>query len=155
KKPISAENLRIGWEEQLLSLNATNVSIRELARQLTVETGCSVVTDTDLNANVTVFFQKLSLEEGLRVLCQTNNLSLLKEGEQLFRITKGDGGFSLKYQDGLLSIEAKNIEVSRILDDIARQARVNILYDREVRGAVTIRFMDLPLETGLRAILEN
>ncbi len=155
KKPISAENLRIGWEEQLLSLNATNVSIRELARQLTVETGCSVVTDTDLNANVTVFFQKLSLEEGLRVLCQTNNLSLLKEGDQLFRITKWDGGFSLKYQDGLLSIEAKNIEVSRLLDDIARQARVNILYDREVRGAVTIRFMDLPLETGLRAILEN
>jgi type II secretory pathway component HofQ len=155
KKPISAENLRIGWEEQLLSLNAANVGIRELARQLTVETGCSVVTDTDLNANVTVFFQKLSLEEGLRVLCQTNNLSLLKEGDQLFRITRGDSGFSLKYQDGLLSIEAKNIEVSRILDDIARQARVNILYDREVRGAVTIKFTDLPLETGLRAILEN
>lgn len=113
------------------------------------------MTDRNLNAQVTVFFQNLSLEEGLRVLCQTNNLFLLKEGDNLFRITQGEGGFSLKYKDGLLSIEAKNIEVSRILDEVARQAGVNILYDREVRGPVSITLADLPLETGLRALLES
>lgn len=155
KKPISAENLRIAWEEQRLTLDAKNVEIRELARQLTAKTGASVVTDHDLNLNVTVFFQNLPLEDGLRVLCQTNNLFFLKEGENLFRISRGEGGFSLNYKDGLLSLAAKNIEVSRILDEIARQAGVNILYDREVRGPVSITFVDLPLETGLRALLEN
>ena len=131
------------------------MEIRELARQLTAKTGASVVTDHDLNLNVTVFFQNLPLEDGLRVLCQTNNLFFLKEGENLFRISRGEGGFSLNYKDGLLSLAAKNIEVSRILDEIARQAGVNILYDREVRGPVSITFVDLPLETGLRALLEN
>lgn len=155
KKPISTENLRLVWEDQRLTLDAKNVGIRELARELTTATGVSVVTDQDLNANVTVFFQNLSLEEGLRVLCQANNLFFLKEGENLFRISRGEGGFSLKYQDGLLSITAKNIEVSKILDEVARQARVNILYDREVRGAVSITFDNLPLEAGLRALLEN
>ncbi len=155
KKPISAENLSMGWKDRKLSLNAKNVSIRDLARQISAEADCSVVTDADLNTNVSVFFQNLSLETGLKLLCQTNNLFLLKEGDNLFRITRGEGGFSLKFEEELLSIEAKNIDISRILDEIARQAGINILYEREVKGPITIKFADLPLETGLRSLVEN
>ncbi len=155
KKPISAENLSITWKDQFLSLNAKNVSIRDLTRQVSAETECSVVADAELNTNVSVFFQSLPLETGMKILCQTNNLFLIKEGDNLYRITRGEGGFSLKFGEGLLSIEAKNIDISRILDEISRQAEINILYEREVKGPITIKFVDLPLETGLRALLET
>lgn len=40
------------------------------------------------------------------------------------------------------------------LEEISRQCGINILYEQEVRGAITLRFQELPLETGLYTLLE-
>ncbi|MBA2133387.1 type II secretion system protein GspD [Capillibacterium thermochitinicola] len=155
KKSPLREGFYLLWENDLLSLDLTNVPLQELARELTAQTPATVVVDRTLQASVSVFFRNLPLEAGLQLLCRTNNLSLSKEGPQLYRIVGNDEDFQVIFNNNLLSVEANNVEVTRILDKIARVAGIDLLYDQEVRGRITVKFVDLPLERGLQLMLES
>ena len=154
KKTSPAEHFYMQWEEELLSLDASNADLKEVARELTERTGVSILTDSDLQSRVTAFFKSLPLQTGLHLLCSTNNLSLITEGENVYRITKGMGQTRILFKDGLLSVEVNNTDITRVLEEISRQCGINILYEQEVRGALTLRFQELPLETGLYTLLE-
>ena len=154
KKTSPAEHFYMQWEEGLLSLDSSNADLKEVARELTERTGVSILTDNDLQSRVTAFFKSLPLQTGLHILCSTNNLSLISEGEKVYRITKGMGRTHILYKDGLLSVEVNNTDITRVLEEISRQCGINILYEQEVRGAITLRFQELPLETGLYTLLE-
>lgn len=154
KRPVAPAGLMVSWKEDLLSVDVKNVSVQEVAREITRITPISVVADSGLHAMITVYFNDLILEAGLRILCASANLSLRREEPNLYRISGGNGEFSLIYDEGLLSVEAKAVDITRILEETSRQTGLNILYGQEVRGPVSIQFHDLPLMTGLRNLLE-
>ena len=60
----------------------------------------------------------------------------------------------IHYANGLLTLQAENVDITRALDTISREAGVNILYGPEVRGPVSAQFKELPVLTALTTILD-
>jgi len=154
QKPITPDDLVVSWKKNLLTVDAKNVPIQEIAKEITRLTPISVVADSRLHALTTVLFEDVPLEIGLRLLCAGGNVSLRREGENIYRIVQGDGELYLVYEEGLLSVDIKNADITSILEEIYRQTEINILYGPNVRGPVSIQFNNLPLMTGLNTLLE-
>lgn len=142
------------YENDRLTIDAKNVPLPVFCRALTEKTGISVVPDQNATQNITVYLQNLSMADSLQLICATNGLLLHKEGEA-WRITRSSGAFRVRFKDGLLSVDADNVDIMLLAKEISRQIGQNIIVDRDVRGTVTVHFQDLPLSQGLAVILEN
>lgn len=154
KKSTQSYSFTVNYQAGLLTVDAKNIPLPVLCRTITEKTGASIVPDQNVTQNVTIFFQNLNLPDSLNVLCETNSLTLFKDGEA-WRIARQTGAFRVRLKDNQLSVDADGIEVSLLVKEIARQAGLNILLDREVRGNITAHFQNLPFYQGLSMMLEN
>lgn len=66
-----------------------------------------------------------------------------------------DGIQSMKYEDGRLSLEAKDASLDKILTELARMAMVTIVSDGPIQDRVTAYADRLPLEKALKKILRG
>ena len=62
----------------------------------------------------------------------------------------------ITFEDGRLSVRARNAPLGRLLEEISRRGKVAIIQVGGVAGRrVSVAFSDLPLDQGLRRILEQ
>ena len=66
-----------------------------------------------------------------------------------------DGIQSMRYEDGWLSLEAKDASLDKVLSELARMAMLTIIADGPIEGRVTVYAERLPLEKALRKILRG
>lgn len=142
------------YREGLLSVDARNIPLAVLAKEITDKTGQSVVPEQNLNPNISVYFKSVPVEDGLQVICDTHGMKLVKDGA-VWRILKRDANYRVKYQNGMLSVEASGVDITILIAEIMRQSGKNIVLAREVRGPITIKFDEFPLERGLALIAES
>jgi type II secretory pathway component GspD/PulD (secretin) len=154
KKTTPALSATVNFTNNLLTVDAKNVSLAALCRAISEKTGISVVPDQNLAVNISIFLQNVPVDDGLTVLCETNGLQLYEEGRAR-RITKKNGAYRIVAKNGRLSVAADNVAVTTIFNEIARQSGTNIALDREIRGNVTAHFQNLPLTQGLTILTEN
>ena len=154
KKATERFAFTINYQNNLLNIDAQNVPLPAIARAITEKTGVSVIPDQGLSQNVSIYFQDLPLADALAVMCDTNGLILNKE-TQSFRISRKSGPYRIKAKDNLLTIEADNVDVTLLVNEISRQSGINIIISREVRGSITAHLQNTPLFQGLSSILET
>lgn len=154
KKTTPPYSFTVNYQDKLLTIDARDIPLPVLCRAITEKTGVSIVPDQNLNQNITVFFQNLSIPDSLAVFCEPNGLIFFKEGDA-WRITRKSGTYRVRFKDNLLTVDADQIDISVLAKEIARQTGINIMLDRDVRGMVSAHFQNLPLFQGLSIILEN
>jgi hypothetical protein len=66
-----------------------------------------------------------------------------------------DGIQLMKYEDGLLSLEAKDASLDKVLSELARMAMLTIMADGPIEDRITVYTDRLPLEKALRKILRG
>lgn len=66
-----------------------------------------------------------------------------------------DGIQSMKYEDGRLSLEAKDALLDKVLTELSRMAMLTIIADGPIEGRITVYADRLPLEKALRKILRG
>ncbi len=143
------------YRENLLTIDAEEVPIALLARRITEKTGVSVVVDQDLQQKVTVFFQDLTLAQGLALLGDTNKLQVIKEATA-WRITKRRGGdLRVRFANNRLSVAADKVEASLLIQELNRQTGANLVTGFGVQGPITAHFQNLPLTQGLNLLFES
>ncbi|HEX3044730.1 MAG TPA: secretin and TonB N-terminal domain-containing protein [Bacillota bacterium] len=145
--------MTVTYQNNLLTVDAQNVPVAALARELTEKTGVSVVPEQNLSTTISVFFKNLSLADGLNTIGDTNNLLISNEG-QSWRISRKTGSYRIKYSENLLTVDADAVDVNMVMNEIARQSGIAINLAKEVRGTVTAHFQKLPLDKGLQFIAE-
>jgi hypothetical protein len=62
-------------------------------------------------------------------------------------------GLTVRYEQGLLTVEAKEVEVGRLFQEVARQSGVTLALANPWPTPVTLSFAQQPLEAGLHSIL--
>lgn len=62
---------------------------------------------------------------------------------------------SMRYEDGLLSLDAKDAPLDKVLEELARLAMVTIVSDGPAEGRVTVYLDRVPLDKALRKILRG
>jgi type IV pilus assembly protein PilQ len=154
KKSTIRHSFTVNYQENLLTVDAKEIPLPVLCRGITEKTGVSIVPDQNLNQNVTIFFQNLTIPDSLALLCDPNGLVFFKEGDA-WRIARQSGTYRIRYKDNLLTVAADGIDISVLAKEISRQTGINIMLDRDVRGTVNANFQNLPLFQGLSIILEN
>ncbi len=154
KKSTAQYSFTVNYQDKLLTIDARDIPLPVLCRAITEKTGVSIVPDQNLNLNITVFFQNLSIPDSLGVFCEPNGLIFFKEGDA-WRVTRKSGTYRVRFSEELLTVDADGIDIAVLAKEIARQTGINIMLDRDVRGTVTAHFQNLPLFQGLSIILEN
>jgi hypothetical protein len=66
-----------------------------------------------------------------------------------------DGIQSMIYEEGRLSLDARNASLDKLLSEVARMAMLTIVADGPIEGRVTVYTDRLPLEKALRKILRG
>jgi type IV pilus assembly protein PilQ len=56
-------------------------------------------------------------------------------------------------EETLLTLTFRDADLNAVLDIIARKGKLNIIAGKDIRGAVTVRLVDVPLDVALNAIL--
>ncbi|HYH03733.1 MAG TPA: secretin N-terminal domain-containing protein [Bacillota bacterium] len=154
KKSTPALSFTVNFQNNLLTVDAKNIPVAALCRSISEKSGVSVVPDQNLAANLTVFFQDLTVDDGLNIMCETNGLQLYQEGKAR-RITRKSGAYRIVTTKNQLSVDADNVDIATILREISRQTGINIAQDRDIRGNITAHFQNLPLAQGLVMLVEN
>jgi len=157
--PDPAQILKIEAEGEFLDVAINNAPLNQVLKEIVSLTKKNIVYPPDAHETVTFSLYSVDLPTLLRLLADSAGYELQAENE-IFRFRKktparyGDDGLQIRYVNGLLTLQAENADITRILEMIAREAEVNILYGNDVRGPVTVQFRDLPVMTALTTILE-
>jgi type II secretory pathway component GspD/PulD (secretin) len=154
KKSTPPPSFTVNFANNRLTVDAKNAPLAPLCRVISEKSGVTVAPDQNLNANVSIFLQDVPLDDGLNVLCETNGLQLFEIG-QARRVAKKNGAYRIVAQNNQLSVDADNVDIAIIINEIARRAKTNIIIDRDIRGNVSAHFQNLPLSQGLMILVEK
>ncbi|NLZ43561.1 MAG: hypothetical protein GX894_01745 [Clostridia bacterium] len=157
--PDPAHLIRIEAEGEFLEIAINNAPLYQVLKEIAALTKKNIVYPPDAYETVTLSLYSVDLRTLLQLLADSAGYELQAEKE-IFRFRRkstalsGDDGLQISYLNGLLTLQAENVDITRVLDAIAREAGVNILYGADVRGPVTLQFRDLPVMTALATLLE-
>jgi type II secretory pathway component GspD/PulD (secretin) len=164
KKTSTQQPFIITFQNNLLSIDAQNVPIASLTRAITEKTGISVVPNQDLSMNISIYFQSLPLPEALNILCNSNNLQLINDG-QSWRIARaasvnsmGGQNMNVTYdgKNGLFDLEIQSSSISTVISEMARKADLNIVILAQVNWTVNnVRLRKLKFEQALDFLLKG
>ncbi|MGD8400026.1 MAG: secretin and TonB N-terminal domain-containing protein [Bacillota bacterium] len=154
KKTTPPLSFTVNCANNRLTVDAKNIPLAALCRAISEKSGVTVSPDQNLNTNVSIFLHDVPVDDGLNLLCATNGLQLFQEG-QARRITKKNGAYRIVAQNNRLSVDADNVDIAIITNEIARQTKTNVTLDREIRGNISAHFQNLPLSQGLAMLVEN
>ncbi|HEX3048940.1 MAG TPA: secretin N-terminal domain-containing protein [Bacillota bacterium] len=145
---------KIEYQNGKLMIDAKNVPLQTLTRSITQKTNVSIVPDNNLNPNVSIYVQDVSIDDALAVLCDTNNLGLSKDSS-IFRIYKLNNSFRVSFKNNALSVDADGAEAEALFSEISRQTGVLIQLDRDLRAQIKINFKSVPFSQGLTYIADS
>ena len=65
------------------------------------------------------------------------------------------GNMQIVYKEDLLSVSLKNADIEKVLKEISRQSSIKITFNGLIKEKVTLEFVNLSLEQGLKRLLKN
>jgi len=157
--PDPAQLIRIETEGELFDVTINNAPLYHVLKEVVSLTKKNIIYPPDAYETLTLSLYSVDLPTLLQLLADSAGYELQAEKE-IFRFRKklsaraGDGGLQIDYANGLLSLQAENVDITLVLDAISKEAGVNILYGADVRGPVSAQFKELPVLTALTTILE-
>jgi hypothetical protein len=89
----------------------------------------------------------------LGLLCSLCLLSVAEAATPAELPASETAGLTVHYEQGLLTVEAREVEVGRLFQEVARQSGVTLALANPWPTPVTLSFAQQPLEAGLHSIL--
>jgi type IV pilus assembly protein PilQ len=153
--PLGAQQADTG-EMRTMSLDVKDVDIRDAIRMISKGYDINVLLDPEVSGTITVHLTDVPIMEGLQSIAATNGLEVTKEGS-LYRIRREtrEKRSLIRYQGGYLTVDVQNVEVGDFIKDISSKTAVSIVPDSKISGKVTGKLYQVPLDDGLRALLEG
>jgi hypothetical protein len=100
------------------------------------------------------FMQRLSLV-GVTLFILVNVIWFPKVSGIGAEIDEISAPFTIKLEKGLLSVSLQDTELKDVLEEISRQGGIGMIMEKPVEKIISMEFKDLPLEIGLRKLLEG
>ncbi len=142
------------FAEHLVNIDFKGTDIKDVLRALGAQQGVNIVTDESVKGQVTIHLTNVPFEAGLNAILGAHHLTYEKEGN-IYRIIpmKIEKSYLLNVEDGLLTMDAKQVDINEIVRDISLQSKINVVTDKSVHGNVSLYLNKIPAEEGLQTIL--
>jgi type IV pilus assembly protein PilQ len=137
-----------------ITFDFKEVDVRDALRAIGIQAGVNIIVDKNVEGSITAHLEKVSFEEGLKMMLQANGFALEKR-ENYYYIMKmeKERKKEITITDNLLTLDIKNIPVDELIREIAQQSQMNIIADQTVTGEISGILHDVPIERGLGALL--
>lgn len=144
-------------ERGYLTLDAKNIDINEILREISLQSGINIITDRSVAGNISIYLKNVPVEIGLERILRAGGFKYrkVKEIYVVGREEEEERIKTIKVKNGLLSLDINAADILKVLREISIQGGINIVADRSVTGQVSSHFENAPLEIGLRSLLET
>jgi hypothetical protein len=89
----------------------------------------------------------------LNLLAANNDLTYTKTGN-LYRVIQVDHSFlTLEYSEGLLSMEARQVKLDRLVRELAAKTGANLVPAPDLTGKITLSLRKVAVKEAIQAIL--
>lgn len=146
---------------QIVSLlDFKNTDLRDVLRGLGAKYGLNVFVDDRIDQRITVHLVKLPVSQVFEFIAEQYGLTLTRQGA-IYRFDKPDAPeqlpepLNIRYENELLSLSIKNIEIVRFVSEITQVTGKNVLLDPGVTGSVSGVIEKLPFHSGLQAFMSS
>lgn len=146
-----------------LTVDVTDIPIREFARELSEHGPTNVVVDQQVQGSVSGYLRDAPFIEGLSTLLSNNRFSLQEEGT-IYTIVQQERDRSrrgprrarnITIDGNLVSLDVTNAEISQVMSDIAQQMELEIITYDIPEGTITANVSNLTLEEALDYLFQG
>ncbi len=143
-------------EPQTMSLDVKEMDIRDAIRMISKGYNLNIILDKEVTGKVTLHLTDVPIMEGLRSLAESQGLEVRQEGN-VYRIgTAPEKKKSIiRFHRGKLSLDIQNMDVLKFIEEVSSKTAASIVPDSKIEGQLTGKLYQVPLDDGLRAILEG
>jgi len=164
-KPPMNFKLRNG----LVDLDIKDVPVRDAARLFIDSANINVVVESQAEKKVTGVLKQMAPEKAIRVLFESNGLSVTTSDNVFYVGDKTWGGDQGTTQgakkmerlsisvtpDTLVTIEVDGAQLDQVVRTVAIQCGINVMIYDNLTGAITCKVRNLRVENALRYLLQN
>lgn len=137
-----------------LTIDFKDTDIRDCLRVLALQQGVNIVPSSDVQGKVTVHLNNVSFEQALTSITENAGCQWRLDGT-IYKIEKKPAPlpYKIRFQNGLLSVEAKQTPIDDLLREIGKASGKNIIPDQSVNGNVSVLVEELPFDDALEQLL--
>ena len=111
----------------LHDLDFKNADVKDVLRVLAAQEGANFLIDNEVSGTVTIDLTKVTFDDALSVIAQTNNLLYTKENN-VYNITQIDKAIlNVDYTDSLISVNAQNAKLTLLIQALAQKTNTNLV----------------------------
>jgi type II secretory pathway component GspD/PulD (secretin) len=163
-----APHFQVVYAGDKLTIDLQKIPIDQVVRKLVEATGKNIVTEQAGSAELSAYFKSMDLRKGLQLLAETNGLSM-REKDGVFTLyreawtsggqegapgaTQGRARVSVK--DKMVTLEVTNAPLAEIISSISSQSGVGTVVYGDLKGSVTMRVADVPLEQAFQILFRG
>jgi len=141
-----------------LTVDATNVDVRELLRAVAATIGQNRVPDPSVSGSVTLHLEDVPIDEALSLLAIATGLTPRRTANALI-FQKRDPSQPQRplpivgRPSERVSLDVINANLAEVLQALAAQSGINVFTTAPLSDKVTVAFESLPLEEALELVL--
>ena len=128
-----------------ISLDLTDVDLHQALQALSRRVGVNIVADPDVKEKVTVHLDQVSWRKALDVIARQAKCTIVTESERLIRLT----------QPPSISMEFQDADITVVLQLLAKQAGVNVIFGSDIQGKVTLNLREVPWMDAFEAVVKT
>jgi type II secretory pathway component HofQ len=141
---------------QTMSLDVKDTDIQDVIRMISKGYDLNIILDKDVTGKVTLHLTDVPIMEGLQSLARSHGWEVSREGSVYFiRKATDETRSVISYNDGLLTLDVQNMDVVDFVKTLSSKTAVSIVPDSKISGKVSGKLYRVPVDDGLRAILEG
>ncbi len=160
---------KVVFENGLLSLDFHDEDLHRAMYEISRQSGMNIVINRGVNGLVSGFLQKIAFEKGIKTLMDANGYVLRKRDgvyivEDRISLQEPDNPTDgrrrsrtawVEVKDSLISLDVTGGDMEKIIRDIADRMGIDIIFYGEIKGHISAKYRDLPLEQALTYIFRG
>ncbi|AZR72573.1 hypothetical protein BBF96_03735 [Anoxybacter fermentans] len=142
------------FAEGLITLSIKEGDIRDVLKMMGEQSGINIVPDSSVRGQVTLTLTDVTVEDALETLLKVYHYYYEKVNSNTYIISQEPlkEPYLIEVEDGKLTLVAQNIDIKRIINDIARKGQLNIIYDQSINGQVNANLILVDIYEGLKSL---
>lgn len=152
-----------------LSVDLQKIPADQVVRRLVEVTGKNIVLEPGAAVEMSSFFKGIPLRKGLDLLAETNGLAA-RERDGVYTLYKeawtsstggaqgtagGGGRLRVTVKDKRVTLEVTNAPLGEVISSISAQSGIGTVIYGELKGNVTMRVADVPLEQAFQILFRG
>ncbi|MBI4552279.1 MAG: hypothetical protein HY710_08455 [Candidatus Latescibacteria bacterium] len=155
--------LRIVRADSLLSVDLQEQDLTHFARELTRLSGRNILLEQGVSGRLSGYLTDVPFDVGLRTLLDINGLSL-RVVSGVYRIDRAGiqaempdrpGRSLVAVTDSLVTMDVVNVDISRVIREMALQSGIDLITYGRLQGTVTARLTRVSLDQALNYLFRG